>query len=200
VVATVERGPDDWQILFNNSYTLGGSKAQFNQERQAHLPLLLHGRAKTVATLGVATGSTVAGASSHPGVERIDAVELSPLVLGYAREYFGPYNRDVFRDPRVRFVAGDARWVMARRHAAYDVVVGDLFLPWRTGEGRLFALEHFRNVKHSLKPGGRLLPMAPDVPTHPATIRGHPPAPSVKCSRTPTGCTGRCGSSRIRSA
>jgi len=33
-------------------------------------------------------------------------------------------------------------------------VVGDLFLPWRTGEGRLFTLDHFANVRRSLKQGG----------------------------------------------
>ena len=29
VVATLQCGPGDWRMLFNNSYTLGGSKAQF---------------------------------------------------------------------------------------------------------------------------------------------------------------------------
>ena len=153
-VAALECGPGDWRMLFNNSYTLGGSRAQSNQERQSLLPLLLHGDPKSVATLGVATGSTVAGAALHPGVELIDAVELSPLVLRYAEEFFAPYNRNVFADRRVRFLQEDARWVMARERAAYDVVVGDLFLPWRTGEGRLFTLEHFENVKRSLKPDG----------------------------------------------
>ena len=134
-VAALECGPGDWRMLFNNSYTLGGSRAQSNQERQSLLPLLLllHGDPKSVATLGVATGSTVAGAAFHPGVERIDAVELSPLVLRYAEEFFAPYNRNVFADRRVRFLQEDACWVMARERAAYDVVVGDLFLPWRTG-------------------------------------------------------------------
>ena len=81
VVATVERSPGDWRMLFNNSYTLGGSQAQFNQERQGLVPLLLHGKAHSVATLGVATGSSVAGAALHARIERIDAIELSPLVL-----------------------------------------------------------------------------------------------------------------------
>jgi spermidine synthase len=153
-VAAVECGPGDWRLLFNNSYTLGGSKAQFNQERQGLLPLLLHGEARSAAILGVATGGTIAGVALSPQAESIDAVELSPLVLRYAEDYFAPYNRDVFRDPRVRFIAEDARWVMARRHAAYDVVVGDLFLPWRTGEGRLFTREHFARVRQALKPGG----------------------------------------------
>lgn len=153
-VAALECGPGDWRMLFNNSYTLGGSRAQYNQERQSLLPLLLHGAPKSVANLGVATGSTVAGSTLDSQVERIDAIELSPLVLRYAREFFGPYNREVFADARVRFIQEDARWLMARERAAYDVVVGDLFLPWRTGEGRLFTLEHFQNVKRSLKPGG----------------------------------------------
>jgi spermidine synthase len=154
VVATVEIGPGDQRMLFNNSYTLGGSKAQFNQERQAHLPLLLHGRARSVAVLGVATGSTVAGATLHPELERVDAIELSPLVLHQAAQFFRPSTRDVFRDDRVRFVAEDARWVIAQQPAAYDVVIGDLFLPWRTGEGRLYSREHFEAVRRSLKPGG----------------------------------------------
>ncbi len=154
VVAALECGPGDWRLLFNNSYTLGGSKASFNQERQALLPLLLHGSAKRVATLGVATGSTVAGAALSPRVGRIDAIELSPLVLNYAERFFGPYNRQVFKDPRVHFIQEDARWVVARERGVYDVIAGDLFLPWRTGEGRLFTLEHFRNVRRALAPGG----------------------------------------------
>lgn len=154
VVATVACGPGDWRILFNNSYTLGGSKAQFNQERQGLLPLLLHGNPKSAAALGVATGGTVAGLALLPTLARVEAVELSPLVLNFARAYFAPFDRGVFDDPRIHFLQEDARWVMARNPASYDVIVGDLFLPWRTGESRLFTLEHFRNVRAALKPDG----------------------------------------------
>ncbi len=154
VVATVACGPGDWRILFNNSYTLGGSKAKFNQERQGLLPLLLHGNPKSAAALGVATGGTVAGLALLPTLARVEAVELSPLVLNFARTYFAPFDREVFDDPRIQFLQEDARWVMARNPASYDVVVGDLFLPWRTGESRLFTLEHFRHVRSALKPGG----------------------------------------------
>lgn len=34
------------------------------------------------------------------------------------------------------------------------MIIGDLFLPWRTGEGRLFTREHFRAVQRALRPGG----------------------------------------------
>lgn len=154
VVASVQSGPDDHRILFNNAYTLGGSKAQYNQERQGLLPVLLHGRGGSAALLGVATGSTTAGTALSPSIQRLDAVELSARVLELARTQFAPFNRDVFQDPRARFIHEDARWVIASQSAAYDVVIGDLFLPWRTGEGRLFTQEHFQAVKSSLKPGG----------------------------------------------
>jgi spermidine synthase len=154
VVAVAHHGADHWRIIFNNNYSLGGSRAQFNQERQAHLPLLLHGRPKSVALLGVATGSTTAGAALHPGVERIEAAELSGLVLDFAREYFAPFNRDVFHDPRVRIHHEDARAVMMGHAGDYDVIIGDLFLPWHTGEGRLFTAEHFAGVHRALRPDG----------------------------------------------
>ena len=154
VVATVVRDADDWRIVFNNSYTLGGSRAQSNQERQAHLPLLLHGSPATVALLGIATGSTLAGAAQNPGIQRLDAFELSPIAVRFAREHFAPFNRSVFDDARVRVFLDDARSGVASTHGVYDVIVGDLFLPWRTGEGRLFSREHFGAVHRALKPDG----------------------------------------------
>ena len=154
VVATVVRDTNDWRIVFNNTYTLGGSRAKANQERQAHLPLLLHGHPESVALLGVATGSTLAGAALHPEVTRLDAFELSPLAARFARQHFAPFNRAVFDDPRVRVQIEDARWGIGQSPGAYDVVIGDLFLPWRTGEGRLFSREHFATVRRALRPDG----------------------------------------------
>ncbi len=154
IVSSVERSARDHRILFNNTYSLGGSLARWNQERQAHLPLLLHGASRSVATLGVATGSTVAGAAQHSDLESITAIELSPAAVQIARDEFSEFNSNVFSDPRLDLQIEDARWVMARNPHSFDVVIGDLFLPWRTGEGRLFTREHFRNVRHSLRSDG----------------------------------------------
>lgn len=154
VVATVTGGTNDWRILMNNTYTLGGSRAWVNQERQALLPILLHGGAQRVALLGFATGSTTAGATMGPGVDQVDAFELSPLVAQMAGEFFRPWNRGVIGNPRVHLEVEDARLGVARANQEYDVVVGDLFLPWRTGEGRMYAREHFRAVRRALKTKG----------------------------------------------
>jgi SAM-dependent methyltransferase len=90
----------------------------------------------------------------HPGVEKVVVAELSPLVTQYSREYFRRFNRDAISDPRVEVLVEDARLMVRDRPQTFDVVVGDLFLPWRTGEGRMFSREHFAAVRRSLKPGG----------------------------------------------
>ena len=154
VVAIVQGEPDDRRILLNNTYTLGGSRAQVNQERQGLLPMLLHGEARRMGTLGVATGSTLAGATLDPMLDSAEGIELSPLVLRFAREAFAPFNRQITSNPRVRLTLGDARWVLGQRRGQFDVIVGDLFLPWNTGEGRLFTREHFQGVRAALRPGG----------------------------------------------
>jgi len=118
------------------------------------LPLLLHGNPRTVATLGLATGSTASGALLHPSVERLDAFELSPLVTRYAETHFDSFNRGLFADPRFHPVVADARWAVTQHPGEFDVIVGDLFLPWRTGEGRLFTREHFQEVRRALAPDG----------------------------------------------
>ena len=155
VVGVVQGEPDDLRIIFNNNYTLGGSRAQVNQERQMLLPVILHGHAETVAALGVATGCSLGGATLDPSVKHAEGIELSPLVQRFAAEHFAPYNRGIGNGGAlVSITHGDARIVIAQRRGAFDVIEGDLFLPWRTGEGRLFSREHFENVRDALRPGG----------------------------------------------
>jgi hypothetical protein len=158
VVATVEPAPGDVRMVFNNTYTLGGTKARMNQERQALLPILLHGSAHHVALLGVATGGTLGGSLVSTHVRKIDAVELIPEVMDHGRRFFAPHTRGAFENPRVHLAIADARLWMRNhsmtRPGTLDVVVGELFLPWRTGEGRLYSKEHFEAVHASLAKGG----------------------------------------------
>jgi len=141
-------------ILLSNQYLLGSTSARWNQERQAHLPLLLHPSPKHVAFLGVATGSTPAAALAHSAVESLDAVEISPLVVEAARSHFSDLSGALFTDARARVIVEDGRTWFAASPGRYDVIVGDLFQPWGPGEGRLFSLEHFTSIRAALADGG----------------------------------------------
>lgn len=153
-VAVVENPSMGRVLLMSNQYLLGGTGARESQERQAHLALLLHPEPRDVAFIGLATGSTPGAALVHPGVERIAAIELSPLVKRAAGEFFAEFNRGILDDPRANVVVEDGRTFIAASPGRFDAVVGDLFLPWGPGEARLYSVEHFRDVKRSLRPGG----------------------------------------------
>ena len=57
-------------------------------------------------------------------------------------------------DKRTRVVADDARNFLRGSPEKFDVIVGDLVVPWRQGEGSLFTLEQFVAARDSLAPGG----------------------------------------------
>jgi spermidine synthase len=152
VVAVVARDGERL-IRTDNHYTLGGSAEKLRQERQGHLPLLLHPGARRVAFVGTATGITAGAATLHP-VTSIHLVEIVPGVAAAAARHFRRDNRGVYEDPRSRVVLDDARNFLRATRARFDVIVSDLFVPWRAGAHSLYAREHFQSVRDHLEPGG----------------------------------------------
>jgi spermidine synthase len=152
VVAVVER-PDGHLIRTDNHYALGGTAERVHEERQGHLPLLLHPAPRAVAFLGTATAITAGAAVAHP-IASLHLVEILPAVSAAARRDFGAANRRVHDDPRARVVLDDARNFLRATRERFDVVVGDLFVPWQSGTGSLYAREHFAAVRAHLRDGG----------------------------------------------
>ncbi|MFB6240869.1 MAG: spermidine synthase, partial [Gemmatimonadota bacterium] len=91
--------------------------------------MLLHPEPDSVFFLGLGTSITAGAALEHP-VRSLTAAELVPEVVTAAREYFTPYTNGLFSDPRVRIIAEDGRNYLQATSARYDVVVGDLYVPW----------------------------------------------------------------------
>ncbi|MEE8581909.1 MAG: hypothetical protein V3T33_10000, partial [Myxococcota bacterium] len=152
LVSVVEKAGERL-IRTDNHYALGGSAERIHQERQGHLPLLLHAAPRHVAFIGAATGITAGAALAHP-VEEIDLVELVPSIASAARDFFSDSNRGIYADPRTRVVIDDARNFVRASAERFDVVVADLFVPWRSGTGALYTLEHFQAVRDHLAPDG----------------------------------------------
>jgi spermidine synthase len=141
------------RIKLNNFYGLGGTLATADERMQAHVPLLLHPAPKRVAFLGLGTGITAGAALFHP-VEQVTVMELVPDVVDVAKKFFDQANQHLLTDPRTRVVADDARHHLRSSGEQFDVIVGDLVVPWRQGEGSLFTLEQFRAARGALAPGG----------------------------------------------
>ena len=98
---------------------------------------------RKVLMLGAAGGVSMKQiAKVFPDAE-ITGVDLDPAVLRVAREYFGLKHH-----PRIRLVAEDARWFLARTAERYDVIVIDLYvtgtIPFFTATTEFFALARER--------------------------------------------------------
>lgn len=152
IVAVVER-PDSRRLKLNNYYVLGGTSSTGDERMQAHIPLLLHPAARKIAFLGLGTGIT-AGAATFHSLDSITVVELVPEVITAARIHFREANASVLDDVRTRVVLEDARNYLRGTREQFDILINDLVVPWREGEGALFTVEHFAAARKRLAPGG----------------------------------------------
>ncbi|MCH8539315.1 MAG: fused MFS/spermidine synthase [Opitutales bacterium] len=141
-------------ILVSNQYLLGSVGARWEQERQGHLPLLLHPNPEKVAFLGIATGMTPSAATQQSAPQEIVAMEISRSVLTAAGKFFAEENDHLLANPKVRILREDARLGMIAAEDEFDLIIGDLFLPWGPGEARLYSYEHFAATRRALRPDG----------------------------------------------
>ena len=152
VIAVVDRGGSR-RIKMNNHYVLGGTFATGDERLQAHIPLLLHPNPKRVAFLGYGTGITAAGALLH-NPSNITALELVPEVVPLANEFFSRDNQNFSEQPSARLIIDDARNYLRGTREEFDVIIGDLVVPWRPGEGALYTQENFVAARKRLSPNG----------------------------------------------
>ncbi|MEN8108879.1 MAG: fused MFS/spermidine synthase [Pseudomonadota bacterium] len=152
-VAVVTRN-DSLRIKVNNYYGIGGSGDHKNEERQSHLPLLIHPEATSVFYLGMGTGITAGAALQHPGVERIVVTEILPDVVRATREHFGEWLHGLYEDPRAEVIAEDGRNYLHGTAEIFDLIIADLFVPWKAGAGTLYSKEHYTAARKHLGPKG----------------------------------------------
>jgi spermidine synthase len=151
--AEQDRNPASLRIKVNNHYSLGGTQSRQWESWQSHLPLFLHPSPRSVFYLGMGTGISAGAALEHP-VERLVVTEIIPEVVEASRQYFRPYVNGLFDDPRVEVLPEDGRNHLRGTHARFDLIVADLFLPWKAGTAMLYTREHYRTARDRLERGG----------------------------------------------
>ena len=173
-------------MKINNHYTLSGAgPLGARKERTGHIPLLLHPEPRRIAFVGSATGHTSGAAVLHP-VEEIVLVEIVPDVQALAAEHFAASNRSVHHDPRARLVVEDGRNHLRATAERFDVIVADLFSPWRPGVASLYTREHFEAVRGRLAEGGVFCQWLPGYQHSAETFADPWPRPSWTSFPMPT--------------
>jgi spermidine synthase len=158
-VAVVSRN-NQLNLKIDNWYTLGGTGELAVETAQTHLPMQLHPRARRVFYLGLGTGISAGAVLSYPVTEVLIS-ELSADVITASNKHFAAWTGGLFNDPRVRILHADGRTLLRGSNAKFDLVIGDLFVPWRRGIGSLYTLEHFESARDRLHTAGLFVQWLP---------------------------------------
>lgn len=168
-VSVTEDPQTNRTLRVDNRYQMGGTAAADAEYRQAHLPLLLHPNPRRALLLGVGTGISLGAASLYPQLQA-DAVELVPEVVDVMK-FFEAKNFSAAQHPNVKIHTADARRFVRATEQTYDVIIADLFHPYRDGAGALYTREHFAAVRDQLAPDGLFCQWLPLHQLDEATLR-----------------------------
>jgi len=158
-VAVVRRD-DHLRTKLNNWYTLGGTGDMTTQRMQTHLPLLLHPNPKRVFYLGLGTGIT-AGTALDYKIDEVVVTEIAPSAIRASKEFFADHTNGLYDDPRVVVIAEDGRNVLRGSRSKYDLIISDLFIPWKAGTGNLYSVEHYEIAHKRLSAEGMYVQWLP---------------------------------------
>ncbi len=134
-----------------------GSDQRSHQLVAGHLPMLLRPENRRVLVVGLGTGQTASRFLMHD-IDRLDCIDIEPAVFDFVQRHFDTSWMD---DPRVIFISGDGRDLIAHSGAAWDVIsleVGQIFRP---GVAFLYTQDFYRHVRARLAAGGLVTQFLP---------------------------------------
>ena len=124
-------------------------------EMITHVPMAVHPNIRNILVIGAGDGGVVRELTRYDTVERIDLVEMDPLVVEACRTYL-PGNACRLDDSRVRITFGNALKYIRRCENKYDLIIVDSTDPFGPAEG-LFTKEFYGNCYNALKEEGILV-------------------------------------------
>ena len=103
--------------------------------------------------IGLGTGSSAGWLAAIPSMERVDVVELEPVVLDVARAST-PVNHGAMTNPKLHVTVGDARETLLTSRDRYDVIASEPSNPFRAGVASLFTIEYYQAARARLTEDG----------------------------------------------
>ena len=129
----------------------------------AHFALVQHENPRRVLLIGGGLRGTLREALRHP-VERIDYIELDPVLTGTARAYVPPATVASLESPRVQLVHTDGRLFVKTTDRSYDMIIVDVPDPVTAALNRYYTEEFFREASTRLAADGVLVIGAVSTP------------------------------------
>ena len=124
-------------------------------EMMTHVPMAVHKGIKDILVIGAGDGGVVRELTRYDRVEKIDLVEMDPMVVEACRNYL-PGNACRMDDRRVHIYFENALKFIRHRENSYDLIIVDSTDPFGVGEG-LFTKEFYGNCYKALTEDGILV-------------------------------------------
>ena len=146
---------DSQYSFFENGLLMFTTRDLLTAEETVHFPLLEHPAPMHVLLIGGGIGGSLEQVLKHP-VERVDYIELDPLVIETAEDLLPEEDLLPLRAKRVHVHHIDGRFLVKKTRQQYDVVMVNLSDPFTALLNRFYSLEFFREVKAILREQGIL--------------------------------------------
>ena len=114
---------------------------------------ILNPQARRSLVIGLGTGSTAGWLGAIPSMDRVDVIELEPLVVEVARACHEVSER-VLENPKVHVAIGDARELLLTTKEQYDIIASEPSNPFRAGVASLFTREYYQAASDRLSADG----------------------------------------------
>jgi spermidine synthase len=152
-------------LLLDGHIQLATTDEHAYHESLVQIPLLSLDAPKRVLIVGGGDGGVLRECLRHPGVERVDMVEIDRAVVDACRAHLPSVSNGAFDDPRANLVVGDAfEFVKTAPDSEYDLIVSDSTDVYEGEEGNLsemlFTESFYRDVRRLLAPNGMVVTQA----------------------------------------
>lgn len=152
---SVTKSGNDYSFYENGTLMFTGGDIATSEE-SVHYAMLEHPSPKKILLIGGGTGGSVSQILKYK-IDRIDYVELDPMVISLAQKYMPPIT-----DDKVNIIHMDGRLFVKEASSIsgmktpykYDVVILNLPDPYTASLNRFYSLEFFQEVKKILEPKG----------------------------------------------
>ncbi len=142
--------------IYDNGVILANAPDESAAEEAVHYALLEHPAPRRVLLIGGSANGSIAESLKHPTVERVDAVELDPALIGMAQQFFPAQYAPVASDPRVHMHSADGRYYVRASADTFDAILLNVPDPQTAQLNRFYTAEFFRSARDRLAPGGLL--------------------------------------------
>ena len=125
-------------------------------EMLAHVPILAHGRVRSVLIIGGGDGGMLEEVLKHRGIERVTMVDIDDTVIELSKLHLRSICGEAFEDPRSEVVIADGADFVRTCSERYEVIIIDSTDPIGPGEV-LFTRAFYESCRSCLAPGGILV-------------------------------------------